>query len=255
MTKQSSIRAHSTKRRNRLCRAAVALAAVGALQLTRVHEVFAANYSVASPGATLWQSGSNWINTSTQATGTVPGANDVAEFDTNPTSTAKLGFNFTATTNNTAANQIVGTLDVTANRSNALTLGPYNGSGTLTLNGTTLNGQANTILANFDSSAAAGTLTLTNSIGSITTNTMDVALNNTANYVQLATGSGTTAGDLITIVTDISQVNPLSSVTVLGGGNATNSGGMLELSGDQQLYRRNHSRRHGRHGSGSYTAA
>lgn len=98
-------------------------------------------------------------------------------------------------------------------------------AGVLTLNGGTVNGQANTILT------ARGTRNLTIApANSGTTNLMTVQLGTTANVVQTAAG-GASFGPGVSITSAVGEVSANSSITLLGGGDATNRGGSLTLSG------------------------
>jgi fibronectin-binding autotransporter adhesin len=161
--------------------------------------------TTAAPGA--WLTGTNWVGNA------VPGTTDIANF---ANSTTGVGINMGGTTNNGANNQAVGAITLSTGGDN-LTIGNTStaSNGTLTLNGATVGGVANTILSN--TTAAGKTLTLANTVGS-GNKTMTIALGNTANIINA------TAGNTIAISSVISQVNAGSSITFTGGGTLTLSG-------------------------------
>lgn len=130
-------------------------------------------------GGSAWLTGTNWTG------GAAPGVSDVAQFGANPTSATGLGINLGGTTNNGTANQAVGAIEISSARtSGAVTIGDSSAtSGTLTLNGTTVNSVSNVILRN--NSSVDLTLKPTQSGGA-----MGVALANaTDNVVTIDTAS------------------------------------------------------------------
>ena len=150
-------------------------------------------------------SGSAWLTGTNWNTDTVPGATDIAAFGLAGTS-GSIGINL----NTAGGDQQVGAiqlLPVLGNR--ARTIGDSSDvSGSLTLNGTTVNGISNTVLAN-DSSA---TLTLApNVLGG--TGVMSVALGNALDNVIQINGTG-----LIVISTAITGTGKNLSLTGTGIG-------------------------------------
>ena len=148
-----------------------------------------------------WLNASNWTgnpghypgvdaNTSSMADGA---SNDVAAFSSMAFSASILGINFSPSsnkgaTNNTGANGslTLGAIDYLSTTNKSISIGDNSGSlGILTLTGVTLNGVANTILANEGSHS----LTLAPQIGGGTQD-MALALGNAANNVVQVNGSG-----------------------------------------------------------------
>jgi autotransporter-associated beta strand protein len=162
----------------------------------------------------------------------VPGGLDIAQFALNPPT--DIGIDMGGATNNGAGNQAVGAITVTNARTFNLTIGNSSAAtpGTLTLNGATINGIANTIIFhNGGTAAVPRTLFIQNTEGA-GASTMAVSLGATTNVVQIATGTGATGnsfGNTVFIRSNVGEVNPGSSITVLGGGNSTNSPGTLSL--------------------------
>jgi autotransporter-associated beta strand protein len=156
-----------------------------------------------SGGGTAWITATNW------AGDTIPSSIDTARFDSVGTSTT-IGINMNGATNNGTNNQAVGAISVTSGRSSVLNI--WNSSstaaGTLTLNGATINSQANTILSNFGASTAV--LTIQAIQGS--NQPMSLAVGNTSNFIQVP------AGNRITISPGVSQVSAGSSISLIGGG-------------------------------------
>ncbi len=163
-----------------------------------------------SGGGTSWLTGTNWNPD------TVPGANDIADFGSAGTSTG-IGIDFTGATNNGAGNQAVGAIELLSTRSRTIGNSANNASGTLTLNGATVNGVANVILRN----ASTFTLTLQNSQGGNPNTTMDVALGNATNNIINIDGTGG-----ITISSVIKNGAANANLTLNGAG-----GGILLFSG------------------------
>jgi len=185
-------------------------------------------------------SGSAWLTTTNWTGSAVPGTTDIAQFDNNPSSGGQstgVGVNFASGLNNgtfagaagTLPDQAVGAIIVTSARTNTLFIGntKSSNSGYMTLNGATFNSQANTILSN----SSASKLTIQNNVQSSTGTTFGLVLGNTSNYVQTKVGTASANGSSIAISSTIDQVNSGSSITLLGGGTALLTGGVLDLSG------------------------
>jgi autotransporter-associated beta strand protein len=123
--------------------------------------------------------GSGWLIAANWAGDVIPDSDDIAQFDVTGTNTT-IGINLGAAVAN---NQQVGAIELLSTRNR--TIGDSsNTSGTLTLNGATVNGVVNTILHN----ASTFTLTLQNAGGG--SGTMDVALGNASDNVVNIDGSG-----------------------------------------------------------------
>jgi autotransporter-associated beta strand protein len=148
-----------------------------------------------------WLNAAHWTGNPTHFPGvdangksTADGAtNDVAAFSSMAFASTILGINFstsssTGVSDNTGANGLltIGAIDYLSTADKSISIGDNSGSaGTLTLKGVTLNGVANTILANEGSKS----LTLQPQIGG-GTQAMTVALGNpTTNVIQI-NGSG-----------------------------------------------------------------
>ena len=160
----------------------------------------------------LWSSsaGSAWLSATNWTGGAVPGSGDIAQFGANPTSgVTPVGIDMGS---NSGA-QSVGAIEVTAARSASLLINnsAASASGTLTLNGVTVNGTSNVILRN----NSAQLLTFSNG----TTANMSIALGNATDNVVTIDGSGG-----ITIGSSISGSG--RSLTKSGSG-----AGVLTLSG------------------------
>jgi autotransporter-associated beta strand protein len=120
-------------------------------------------------------------------------SNDIAAFSTMAFASTSVGVNFSFSYNNglsdnTGANGslTLGAIDYLTTTNKSISIGDNSGSaGTLTLTGVTLNGVANTILANEGSNS----LTLAPQIGGGTQD-MTLALGNAANNVIQVNGSG-----------------------------------------------------------------
>ena len=157
-----------------------------------------------SAGGNAWLTASNWTG------GAVPGSADIAQFGANPTSgVTPVGIDM----GSNGGAQSVGAIEVTAARSASLLINnsAVSSSGTLTLNGATVNGTQNVILRNNSSQL----LTLSNGA----TANMTVALGNaTANVVSIDGSGGITIGSIIS--------GPGRSLTKSGSG-----AGVLTLSG------------------------
>ncbi|MFM8764551.1 MAG: autotransporter-associated beta strand repeat-containing protein [Spartobacteria bacterium] len=157
-----------------------------------------------SAGGSAWLTATNWTGSA------VPGSGEVAQFGANPTSgVTPVGIDM----GSNGGAQSVGAIEVTAARSASLLINnsAASASGTLTLNGVTVNGTQNVILRN----NSAQLLTLTNGA----TANMSIALGNATANVVMTDGSGG-----ITIGSSISGSG--RSLTKSGGG-----AGVLTLSG------------------------
>jgi len=160
----------------------------------------------------LWSSsgGSSWLTAANWTGGAVPGSADIAEFGVNPTSgVMPVGIDM----GSNGGAQSVGAIEMTAARTAELIINnsAASSSGTLTLNGATVNGTPNVILRN----NSAQLLTLSNG----PTANMTMALGNATDNVVFIDGSGG-----ITISSSISGSG--RSLTKSGGG-----AGVLTLSG------------------------
>jgi len=134
--------------------------------------------------------GTAWLTAANWAGDVVPDSDDIAQFDVAGTATT-IGINMNGATNNGANNQAVGAIELLSTRNR--TIGDSSVvAGTLTLNGATVNGVANTILRN----ASTFLLTLQNNGGAA--GTMDVALGNaTDNIINIDGTGGITITSLI----------------------------------------------------------
>ncbi|NDC42721.1 MAG: hypothetical protein EBZ77_14435, partial [Chitinophagia bacterium] len=132
-----------------------------------------------SPTGQAWLTRSNWSGSR------LPGASDTAQFDVNPTSaTTGVGINM-----DTASGSVtVGVITVSSARTNNLIIGNSSPttSGILHLNGDTLSGYPNVVLANMASNAARLTLQHTQGAGAST-----LSLNFMPATATLLTGAGT----------------------------------------------------------------
>ncbi|MFZ4058194.1 MAG: autotransporter-associated beta strand repeat-containing protein, partial [Ferruginibacter sp.] len=152
--------------------------------------------------STAWYTAANWTP-STASGAWLTGSHAV--FQNTGTAT-------TAGINMTTASLSIGAIDITSARTRALTIGSSTSTGTLTLNGLALGGNANVILRN----SSASLLTLQNNeTGS--GKTMNVALGNSSTNVINAAGAGG-----ITISSVISGTS--RSITKIGTGTLTLSG-------------------------------
>jgi autotransporter-associated beta strand protein len=149
----------------------------------------------------LWSSatGSAWLTGTNWTGGVVPGASDIAQFGVNPTAATGVGINGNG---NPASS--VGALEVLSTRTAAMLVGNSSSTAgspvTLTFNGTTVNGIANTVLRN----ASGQSLTLQNTQGTGTQN-MNVVLGNATDNIVQIDGTGG-----IAISSAISGAGPLS---------------------------------------------
>ena len=175
--------------------------------------------------ASAWLTGGNWTG------GSAPTTAQVAQFNANPTSAATgVGINMNGSTNNGSNNQACAAIYVSSSRSNALLIGNSSttANGILTLNGGTVNGQANSILGCF--SGSSSTLTIQNTQGS-GNRTMGVTFTgSTGLNILCGVGTNTVVGNTINITSILSGT---AALTFLGNGtwNGTtgNNGGLLRL--------------------------
>ena len=131
----------------------------------------------------LWSSsaGSAWLSATNWTGGAVPGSGDTAQFGANPTSgTIPVGIDM----GGNGGSQSAGAIEVTAARSAALSIvnSASSTSGTLTLNGATVNGTQNVILRNNSSHL----LTLSNGL----TAALGISLANATDNVVVIDGVG-----------------------------------------------------------------
>jgi fibronectin-binding autotransporter adhesin len=127
--------------------------------------------------------GSNWLQPTNWSNG-VPGTVDTAEFAADPTKAITMTIAMTATNNNGADNQAVGAIEVVVPQKYALGLNAATASGTLTLNGATID-EANEILQN-SATSSSSLLTISNS-GSVL---LTVALGDSINNIIQIDGKG-----------------------------------------------------------------
>lgn len=131
----------------------------------------------------LWSSsvGNAWLAATNWTGGTVPASGDIAQFGANPASgIAPVGIDM----GSNGGTQSVGAIEVTSARSAALTVvnSASSTSGTLILNGATVNGTQNVILRNNSTQL----LTLSNG----PTSNMSLVLGNTTDNLILVDGNG-----------------------------------------------------------------
>ena len=194
----------------------------------------AANILWSATSASDWLTASNWTGNA------VPTATDDAQLGANPTGSAGVGINFHNTTN--AGTQLdgfriedVGAIELTSARTSgssvvgnsATTAGA---SGTLRLNGTTVNSIPNVILRNNSSQ----NITLQNTQGT-GNQTMAVALANTTNNIAVIDAAGN-----ITVSCAISGSGKKLSLMGAGTGDLVLSGtntftGGIDISGSGRL--------------------
>ena len=145
-------------------------------------------------------------------------------------------------TNNGTSNQAVGAIYDSSPGTGNLTVDNSAAStpGLLTVNGATINGISNTILANtaVTSAPAPTTLSINNGAG---TSSMGLVLGGTTNVIQAATvgktgGGASSQGDVIAIGSNISEFNSGSSLTFLAAGTSAVNGGVLELNGTNNTF-------------------
>jgi autotransporter-associated beta strand protein len=167
-------------------------------------------------GGTSYLKNSNWTTSTTPTAG-------VTAIIADGTPSNPEGWN----SNTNPGASTFGDLDFVAGATN-LVIGNYTTKTTIasvniTLGASTLNSVANTIMAN---TSGSSTITFEDDIApsgdlSTETATTTYTLNNSANYIQETPGSGIIIDNVITGSGD--------SITLLGGGNATTTGGVLEL--------------------------
>lgn len=161
---------HHRSKRKAIC----LILAVAALAEFGAADAHAGNILWSNSGGTGWLTGTNWTGSAT------PGTTDVAQFGVNPTGSSTVGISMSSPTNNGTANQAVGAVEVTALRSNAITINNSSATtdGILTLNGATVNGVSDVILRN----ASGSNFTLANG----SSKSMSIALaDTTANVVNV----------------------------------------------------------------------
>jgi autotransporter-associated beta strand protein len=155
--------------------------------------------------------GTGWITAENWVGDVVPGTTDIAQFGAAGTA-GTVGINMNGATNNGANNQAVGAIEITPARTTGLSINNSSttAAGTLTLNGATVNGNANVIVRNTN-------------VGLIITNgssqAMGLALGNATNNVIRVDGGGS-----IVIFSAISGAN--RTLTFAGSGS-----GALTLAG------------------------
>jgi autotransporter-associated beta strand protein len=142
--------------------------------------------SITTQNVIVWSTGggSSWVSTNNWTGNVVPSALNDAQFGVNPTGSATVGINLGGAVNNGLSNEIVGAVEVTTNRTSTLRIdnSSTTTNGTLTVNGTIVNGVTNVIIRN------ASTKSLTISDGS--TEAMNLALGNTTENIIQLDGSG-----------------------------------------------------------------
>ena len=180
------------------------------------------------PGV-AWASaaGGAWLTATNWTSGAVPGSADIAQFGANPTSgVTPVGIDM----GSNGGAQSVGAIEVTAARSASLLINnsAVSSSGTLTLNGATVNGTQNVILRNNSSQL----LTLSNGA----TANMAIALGNaTANVVAIDGSGGITIGSNISGAgRSLTKSGSGAGVLTLSGAN-TFDGGLYLSTGTLRL--------------------
>ena len=175
-------------------------------------------------GGSLWLTAANW------STSVVPSSTDIALFSANPTSgTTGVGIDLTSGSHN----QNVGAIQIAGSRGVNLLIGNSSTTfgGILTLNGLTISGQSNVVLANQSTAISGGkSLILQNKQGS-GTQTMGISLGSTPKFLLSSGGtSSSSPGDTINITSNISGTG---LITFLGGGTwngiSGSAGGVLKL--------------------------
>ena len=164
--------------------------------------------------------GGAWLTDTNWTSGAVPGSADIAQFGANPTSgVTPVGIDM----GSNGGAQSVGAIEVTAARSASLLINnsAVSSSGTLTLNGATVNGTQNVILRNNSSQL----LTLSNGA----TANMTVALGNaTANVVSIDGSGGITIGSSISGAgRSLTKSGSGAGVLTLSGANTFDGGTYL----------------------------
>ncbi len=179
----------------------------------------------AIPTGSAWRTPGNW------AGGTVPDGTQVAQFGLNPQNAGTVGINL----NNTGNNQTVGAIEVTPARTLPLFIGDSSyTSGTLTLNGVTVNGTDNVVLRN----GSTNDVTLQ----AAQWGEMDVALGNATENKIIVDGTGdinigsniSGDGKALTLAGSGSGALTLSGANTYAG-NTTISAGILALSGEGSI--------------------
>lgn len=233
MTTNPALLNHLTTSRASLKK--LTLAAIAVLSLALVTE---------SKAQSLWTNatGSAWLTTTQWNPNGVPGNTAIAQFGANPTPGTSVGINFPSP----ASTQQVGAIEVTSGRLVALTIGNSSGTaantGTLQINGTTVNSVANVIVRN----NSGQLLTLQNVQGS-GASTMALGLGNTTdNIIQIDGTGGVTISSIITGssrkltrsgsgsgVLTLSAANTYSGATVINSGTLQygNANALLNTSG------------------------
>jgi autotransporter-associated beta strand protein len=180
-----------------------------------------------SSTSSQWQTASNWSGNS------VPTATSIAQFGANPTGTGGVGIDYATTTNagvqvNGQRIQEVGAVEVTSARAHSFLIGNSStttgANGQFRLNGSTVNGVANTILRN----GSSHSLMIQDRQGSGSQSMALLLGNSTANVVNLD-GTGN-----IVISSNITQsgstrslsVNTSGSGRVIMSGTNTFTGGI-----------------------------
>lgn len=134
-------------------------------------------------GGSAWLTGTNWTG------GAVPSGIQIAQFGANPTAATGVGINFSGATNNGAGNQAAGGVEIISARTTAFLIGNSSNTagatGTLTLNGATINSIPNTILRN----SSGQNFTIQNIQGS-GNQTMSLTLGNPTDNIITLDGSG-----------------------------------------------------------------
>jgi autotransporter-associated beta strand protein len=192
----------------------------------------AATYTwITSTGGT-WQNSANW------SPSTVPGASDVAELASKPSTTGTstgIGIDLASAVNNSTflgsingsslPDEAAGAIWMTSAASATQYIGAATASaGYLTLNGATVNSVANTILEDDNSKNLHIQAQTRGSTG-----TLGLVLGGTSNIVQITNASGS-----IIVATSIDQASGASpsTLTLYGAGNASSSNeSILELDG------------------------
>ncbi|MCX8479018.1 MAG: YDG domain-containing protein [Chitinophagales bacterium] len=183
----------------------------------------------------LWSSsgGSAWLTTTNWTGSVLPGASDIAQFGVNPTATTGVGIN-----GNTNGNISIGAVEVTSARSNGFLIGNSTSTAgknvNFTLNGATINSNANTIIR---TSATGGTFTIANVQNTGTQSTTLFLGNATANNIYID-GAGNLA--ISTVIASSTGTTPLR-VLGAGTGTATFSGtntftGLISCLGSEAVF-------------------
>ncbi|OYU80351.1 MAG: hypothetical protein CFE23_09810 [Flavobacterium sp. BFFFF1] len=169
-----------------------------------------------STGGSAWLTGSNWTG------GSTPTSTGTAQFGANPTSTTVgVGIN-----SNTNSNVQVGAIELTSAKTTNMPLlgnSSSGASGTLTLNGATVNGVSNTIIRN-----AGGNFTFQNNQGGSSGTTLGIVLGNaTTNNVNIDNTGNVTISSIISGANRQLTYNGTSSGNLILSGANTFSGGII----------------------------